>query len=225
MMSTSWRLMAVSILLALGALACRGPTHPSQVMGPRGEDAVPDRSLEKEAPAEELNINIEPRRLSSSGLLLRLCFSGNSKYDPEIHHIRVAQLRGGTAVCDIRSIEGGRLCDEWEVGTVPPGFGITKCDKLSPGEYEISAEGVLGDGQIRLAIDPSGSVERLPWDKHDALFRETCKRRSGAPNFIPVRDEGLAEGGLSQRIMRAREAKERRSGSGSARAPADPPRK
>jgi len=218
MTSAPWRLRTLPILLALTVLACRERPQAAQVTAPRGEDVVPRRSLAEEPP-EEPTITIDPRRLGSSGLLLRLCFSGSSSFDPEIYRIRVSKVRGGTAVCDIRSIKGARLWNEWEVGTVPPGFQATQCDKLSPGEYEIYAQGVVGDGQIRLTIDPGGAVERLPWDEHDSFFRETCNQKRATPNFIPRMDAGLKEGGLSQRIRRAREQKERQNGS--QRAPAD----
>jgi len=157
--------------------------------------------VEDRTPGEPLNIIVDPSRLGSSGLLLRLCYGSTSQYDPEVIHVRVAQVRGGSNVCEIRSIKDAWLWKEWDVGTLPAGFRFVQCDKLSPGEYEIYVDGIVGTGEIRVKIDSGGGVERVPWDEHDRLFRQTCDRvRHERPNPIPRQDEGLDEGLLVKKV-------------------------
>src|SRR3569832_2385175 len=82
---------------------------------------------------ESLNIIVDPSRLGSSGLLLRLCYGSTSQYDPEVIHVRVAQVRGGSNVCEIRSKKNTKQKKKKKEKTQPTGFRFVQCDKLSPG--------------------------------------------------------------------------------------------
>jgi len=75
MTGSSWRLRAPSILLALARhWRADNVLRQHKRRGPRGEDAAPDRIVEKESPGDELNINIDPRRLGSSWSAVEIVF-------------------------------------------------------------------------------------------------------------------------------------------------------
>lgn len=65
------------------------------------------------------------------------------------------------AICELRSPDGDKALSEWQYGTGPAGFLVSRCANLLRGErYSIDASG--GGAGVRLfGIRPDGTVDDL----------------------------------------------------------------
>ena len=195
-------------------------------------EAIPDMRQERDnrsviIPAPELKSlpQSTPAPASGAGIIIvpsvtrpekqlgfEFCYYDNAKYDPQIIHIRVAGVGASRDVCEIVATKRAWLWKNWLVGTVPKGFRSIECRALSPGEYEVYVDAVVGTGTIRIAIDQAADVRTMPWDNLAGLPPDRCPHTDGKqPRVIPRINDG-EEGILERRmkdLQREREARGR----------------
>src|SRR5882762_7182605 len=144
--------MCVAVVASEWTQGCDMPSHAKM-------------SQSTPAPASGAGIIIVPSvKRPGKTLGFEFCYYDNAKYDPQITHIRVAGVGASRDVCEIVATKRAWLWKNWVVGTVPKGFRSIECRALSPGEYEVYVDAVVGTGTIRIAIDQAADVRTMPWD-------------------------------------------------------------
>lgn len=192
--------LVVLVLLAGTTNGCR-----------RQKRTAKESATERRGPTSGAFILTTPRvEGRNKSLVLTFCYDGDTQYDPQIDRIRVARVHGPKASCEIRATGEAWLWNEWVVGSVPSGFQLVGCDPLTAGEYEVYVDGFVGDGVLRMMIEPDGSVRALPWDSVGTVPLLCPRVDSRAPRILPHQertDEGILE-------RRAREIREQRADAG-----------
>jgi hypothetical protein len=146
--------------------------------------ATVEAEAEEPAMPEEIAIRIVPRGNPATGsLILSFCYSPESAESPRIHRVRIGPVSGQTSACTFSSEEGATLTGEWHVGRQLPGFRMVGCGPLDPGEYEVYVYGCVGDGVIRMSIEPGGGVFVVPWDRLSEVDVSPCPTASPAEHL------------------------------------------
>ena len=182
----SERLAGVALVLGMAIVACDKSRRPgaSAAVAPPASGSTSDqrsvaptsnrvRAEDGALPANGIGIVIVPTvEGPKKDLALSFCYYDDSQYDPLIWQITIGNADG--IRCHIMARGDAWLWKKWNAGTVPKGFRGKGCPSLPAGEYEVLVDAVVGTGSVRMSVDSSGEVRRLPWDNLSGVPRETC---------------------------------------------------